>query len=98
MGGERYLATSQTPARASFAFATERMTRFHVVRERVYRSTSTSFVKLLRRDYDVIQVEARRSERAVTADGNYANILGTARTGECETEREKATAGYPNPR
>jgi len=62
--------TSQTPARASFAFAAERTTRFpRRERARVYRSSSTSLVKLSRRDYDVIQVEARRSERvrAVTS-------------------------------
>lgn len=39
---------ADTPTRASFAFAPARMTRFHVVRERVYRSSSTPLVKLSR--------------------------------------------------
>lgn len=60
---------------ASFAFAAERMTRFQRrERERVYRSSSTSLVKLSRRDYDVIQVEARRS-----GPGCYHPRTGTAR-------------------
>lgn len=110
--GERHFATSaasasQTPARASFAFAAERMTRFYVVREHVYRSSSTSLVKLLRGDYDVIQVEARRSERAraVTTRGwklceyieNGANRRMWDREGECDDRISESALTVINP-
>lgn len=97
----RHLATSQIPARASFAFAAERMTRFHVVRERVYRSSSTSLVKLSRWDYDVIQVEARRSERAraVTTRGQkLCEYIGNGASRRMRDEEGESDGGYPNPR
>lgn len=94
MGGERHLATSQTPARVICIRGWTDDPLPH--RERARLSIKLYFARqaLARRDYDVIQVEARKSERprAVTTRGQKLCEYIGKRVSRRKGDREKATA------